>query len=243
MLAKAVLFDLFDTLLLIDDGDDDEEVYYMPCLRRTYEFLVKNGINVAFEEFRRVYFEVRDKSYSETQKTHEEPHFNVRISTTLQKLGYKFDVSDTVVAGATWAFAEEFMHYVHIDREAISVLRELRSKYKLGIVSNFAIPECVWKLLDNFGLRKFFDAVLISGEVNKRKPSPEVFDIALKALGVHPSEAVFVGDMPVFDVKGPKSVGMKAVLIERKRMKGIDDAAPDRVIKNLRELPSVIETI
>jgi predicted HAD superfamily phosphohydrolase YqeG len=46
MRVKAVLFDLFDTLLLLESDD----VYYAPSLRRLHEFLVKNGVNVLFEE-------------------------------------------------------------------------------------------------------------------------------------------------------------------------------------------------
>jgi len=113
------------------------------------------------------------------------------------------------------AFANELMHYVHLDVDTVDVLRKLRGRYRLGLVSNFAIPECAWKLLDKFGLKGFFDVVLVSGEINKRKPSPEIFERALNALGVDASRAVFVGDTIGLDVKGAKNVGIKAILIER----------------------------
>ena len=47
MQVKAVLFDLFDTLLLLER----QEAYYLPSLRRLHEFLVKKGVNVSFEDF------------------------------------------------------------------------------------------------------------------------------------------------------------------------------------------------
>jgi len=241
MRVEAVLFDLFDTLVLIDSGNDSEDVYYGPCLKRMHEFIVKNGIEVSFEDLKRVYFQVRDRLYSETQKTLEEPHFNVRVSRILQELGYKFDVSNPVVTGATNAFAEEFMRYVHLDKNALDVLRKLHGRYKLGIVSNFGIPESVWKLLDKFGLKKFFDVILISGEVNRRKPSQEIFDMALKALDVPASEALFVGDTPSLDVKGPQNAGIRAILIERKPIETTSDAKPDAVIRSLKELPELLE--
>jgi len=122
--VKAVLFDLFDTLLLLES----DEVYYAPSLRRLCDFLIKNGVNVPFEDFRRVYFEVREKVYSESRKSLEEPHFNVRVSQTLQRLGYSFDVSDPVVVGATMAFADEFMRYVSLDTDALDVLQKLHGK-------------------------------------------------------------------------------------------------------------------
>jgi len=45
MKIEAVLFDLFDTLLLIEDY----EINYPPCLRKLYESLVKHGVNVSFD--------------------------------------------------------------------------------------------------------------------------------------------------------------------------------------------------
>ena len=72
-------------------------------------------------------------------------------------------------------FAEEFTSYVKTDKEAVPTLEKLKGKYKLGIVSNFALPECARKLLERFQLKGFFDVIVISAEVNKRKPSPEIF--------------------------------------------------------------------
>jgi HAD superfamily hydrolase (TIGR01549 family) len=237
MQVEAVLFDLFDTLLLLES----DEIYYQPCLKKMHAFLVKNGVNVPFDDFSRVYFDVRDKFYSESRSSLEEPHFNVRVSQTLHRFGYDLDVSNPIVIGATKAFADEFMRYVSLDKDALTVLRRLHGKYRLGLVSNFGIPECGRTLLDIFGLSRFFDVIVISGEVNQRKPSPKIFKRALQALNVDSSRAVFVGDMLDLDVSGPKSVGMKTLLIERKPLKEDGDIKPDMVIKNLAELLTVLE--
>ena len=236
MQVRAVLFDLFDTLLLLEKS----EAYYPPSLKKLHEFLFRNGITVSFENFKRAYFEVRDKFYSESRESLEEPHFNVRVSQTLRRLGYNFDASDSVVVGATEAFADEFMHYVKLDVDALDVLQKLHGKYQLGLISNFAIPECGWKLLDKFGLKRFFDVVVISGEVNRRKPSPEIFERALRILGAEASKTVFVGDMLDLDVLGPKKVGMKTVFIERRPVEHGVDVNPDYVIKGLNELLAVL---
>jgi putative hydrolase of the HAD superfamily len=237
MQIEAILFDLFDTLLLLESN----EVYYEPSLRKMHRFLVKNGIKASFDDFSRTYFEVRDKFYSESRNTLEEPHFNLRVSQTLSKLGYNFGSTDPIVTKATMIFADEFMRYVSLDKDAPGVLRKLHRKYKLGLVSNFGIPECGRALLDTFGLSKFFDVIVISGEVNQRKPNPKIFKRALQVLGVDASKAVFVGDMLDLDIMGPKSVGMKAVLIERKPMKGDADVKPDRTIKSLPELLTILK--
>jgi putative hydrolase of the HAD superfamily len=232
MRAEAVLFDLFGTLLLIEKNKDS----HMLCLRKLHEFLVKKGICVSFACFKKVYFEVVDELYAKAANM-EEPHFSVRVSRVLQRFGYEFDNSSTIVSECTRVFADEFMRHVRLDDEALYVLRKLHGKYKLGLVSNFAIPECVWKLLDGYGLREFFEVVLISAEVNKRKPSPDVFKRALKILGVDASRAVFVGDTLNPDIKGAKNVGMATILIERRKLfDRIEDIRPERLIKSLRKL-------
>lgn len=249
MYIKAVLFDLFDTLLLIEGG----ESFYEPCLTKLHKVLTNHGVNVTYKEFKQVYFKVRDKLYIETAKNLEEPHFNVRISQTLKELGYNYDVSDPIVVEATKTFANEFTRYVCLDEDAVPVLQELHKKYKLGLVSNFAIPECVWKLLEKFKLKEYFDVVVISGEINKRKPSPEIFQKALKALSTNASETIFVGDTPNMDVKGAKTLGIKAILIQRQTAttdtpqsliweppKKDENVKPDVIIKRLKELPIAI---
>lgn len=250
MHVDAVLFDLFNTLILIENDD----MFYLPSLKRLHNSLVKSRVNVSFPDFKQVYFEVRDKLYAAAEKNLEEPHFNVRISKTLQRFGYDFDVSHPVIVNATEAFCEEFMCYMRLDDDAIYVLNKLHQKYKLGMVSNFALPECVVKIFEKFGLKGLFEVVVVSGVVNKRKPSPEIFERALKALGIKASRTVFVGDTPAMDVKGARSVGIKSVLIKRATSPPADSISlvykpseedanvkPDIVIESLAELLNVLE--
>jgi len=42
-----------------------------------------------------------------------------------------------------------------VDEEALPVLEKLYGKYKLGIVSNFALPECARKLLEKIQIERF----------------------------------------------------------------------------------------
>ncbi|MGB9842427.1 MAG: HAD family hydrolase [Candidatus Bathyarchaeales archaeon] len=237
MPLKAVLFDMFDTLMLIEH----DHAFYEPSLKRMHKFLVKNGVKVRFSSFKDAYLKARDALYAEADAKLEEPHFNVRISNALRQLGFNFDVDSEVVAGATNAFCECFMEYVRIDEHAAAVLQKLHDKYKLGLVSNFAIPECVTKLLALHGLSKFFDVVVVSGAVNKRKPSLEIFQRALEKLGVSAAEAVFVGDTVDADVIGAKNAGMKTIFIERRVQKEAEQACPDQTIKSLSELTAALE--
>ena len=61
------------------------------------------------------------------------------------------------------------------------------------------------------GWDELFDAVVISGEVGMRKPEPEIFRYTVDLLGVEPTEAVFVDDLP-FNVQGAVDMGIVGVL-------------------------------
>ena len=236
MPIKAVLFDMFDTLMMIRKNHE----FYSPSLMRMYRYLNKNGVNVSFETFQKAYIKARDDLYVKADVNLEEPHFNVRVSETLKSSGYNYDVSSPIVAAATAEFCEEFMTFVYLDENTEKLLRFLHGKYKIGIISNFAIPECVDKLLKIHGLDKLFDSIVVSGAVNKRKPSPEVFERTLETLGVSASETVFVGDTLDADIEGAKAVGMKAIYIERRTEK-VEEVSPDHTIKSLSELPMLLE--
>ncbi|MCL4430426.1 MAG: HAD family hydrolase [Chloroflexi bacterium] len=227
---------MFDTLMLIEKNHE----FYSPSLMRMYRYLNKNGVDAPFDKFNAAYIEARDRLYAKADLNFEEPHFNVRVSEALKSLGYNCNVSSPLVAAATGEFCEEFMKYVHIDQNAKAMLNMLYGKYKLGIISNFAIPECVQKLLRGSNLAELFDVVVVSAAVNKRKPSPEIFQSTLRALGVSASETVFVGDTIDADIEGPKAVGMKAIYIERREQKASGKFCPDQTIKSLSELPVVL---
>jgi HAD superfamily hydrolase (TIGR01549 family) len=232
MPIKAVLFDMFDTLMLIERNHE----FYSPALMRMYKYLESKGVKVDFEKFNNTYVDVRDGLYEKADLNWEEPHFNVRVAETLRCLGYNYDVSSPVVAEATNEFCEEFMKYVRIDVDTVAMLKALHGKYKLGIISNFAIPECVFTLLKRSGIDGYFDLVIVSGAINKRKPAEEIFRSALTLLGVTSSEAVFVGDTIDADIEGSKAVGMIAVYIERREQKPSEKFQPDLSIKHLKEL-------
>ena len=135
------------------------------------------------------------------------------------------------------------MNYTRLDAQAPDTLRQLSGKYKLGLVSNFAIPECVQRLLTENALDNLFDVIVVSGAVNKRKPSPEIFKHALQNLDVAASDAVFVGDTVDADVLGPKRLGMKTVYVDRRPQKDLETVRPDQTIKSLSELPAALASL
>lgn len=92
-----------------------------------------------------------------------------------------------------------------------STLEELRRRdLKLGVITNGQSVRQRCKIAA-LGLERAFDVVLVSEEEGVRKPDAEIFRRALARCGVAASEALFVGDHPVADVRGAHDAGLKAV--------------------------------
>ncbi|HEX8099680.1 MAG TPA: HAD-IA family hydrolase [Actinomycetota bacterium] len=120
--------------------------------------------------------------------------------------------------------------------ETVAVLEELRERgLKLGVVSNF--EEWLERLLQSLDVSRFFDVQVISGIEGYEKPDTRIFKLALERVGEEPDTSVYVGDNPFFDIEPARSIGMFAVLIDRR------DRFPEHDgprITSLDELPSLI---
>jgi putative hydrolase of the HAD superfamily len=98
--------------------------------------------------------------------------------------------------------------------ETREVLRDLHQhNLKLGVISNF--DSRLYSVLEDLRIRSLFTAVTICSEVGFAKPQPEIFEVAIQALGVRPEGIVFAGDSLVDDFQAGKSAGLEAVLVDR----------------------------
>ena len=86
-------------------------------------------------------------------------------------------------------------------------------------------------------MTRFFDVRVISGVEGVEKPDPRIFRLALDRTGVEPREAAYVGDSVSFDVEPAASLGMLAILIDR-RGRFPDHRGPR--ITSLDELPPLV---
>lgn len=79
------------------------------------------------------------------------------------------------------------------------------------------------------GLAEVFAAVVCSARAGMRKPDPRIYRHTLQRCGLQPGETIFVGDMWIPDVEGPRAVGMRTVHLCR------PDAGPQAERPPLRD--------
>jgi putative hydrolase of the HAD superfamily len=100
--------------------------------------------------------------------------------------------------------------------DVVPALDELRSMgVRLGVVSNWdsRLPG----LLEDLGLARYFDAMVVSGLEGVEKPAPEIFLRAVARLEGDPETTLHVGDVPELDEAGARAAGLASVLIDRRR--------------------------
>ncbi len=119
------------------------------------------------------------------------------------------------------------------------VLRELSSRYRLALVSNFDHAPTVRYILRRSGISDLFATVVISVEVGRRKPHPLLFETALEGMGVEAAAAMHVGDSLRADVAGARQAGMTSVWVTAGEEKDLDGDA-DLVISEVPALADIL---
>lgn len=115
----------------------------------------------------------------------------------------------------TDGFADNLSKEYALYSETIDVLSQLKSSgYKMGIVSNTAIPPYIIdRYLAESGILDYIDFKVLSSEVGWRKPHRNIYKEALNRAKVKPENVIFVGDRLLEDVCGPSLMGMHSALI------------------------------
>jgi putative hydrolase of the HAD superfamily len=141
-------------------------------------------------------------------------------------------------------FLRPIFRCARLHPEALATLRELRRRgLKTGIVSNtpWGSAGASWRSdLQRLGLVDAVDVIVFCTDVGWRKPAAAPFERALMQLAATPSQAVFVGDDPQWDIRGALNVGMKPVLFDPR-----DHHEPsDGVIRieKLSEIPDLVSS-
>lgn len=185
------------------------------------------------------YYDQRDKDYYETTY-----HFVLRE--LLEELGYA-EVNEAVLRSALDTMYSITQFNWVLEDDAIETLRKLKSKkYHLGIFSNAGDDKDVQELIENFGIRSYFDFVLTSAACFYRKPHPRAFEIALAQWSISPKDAVMIGDSLQADIQGAKGLDMKTIWITRRAQFNTDEEQriqPDFSLRDLNELLPTLERI
>ncbi len=218
MEIKAVILDFGGTLA---DGGLDWDPYH----ETIRSFLASHGYNIPMNKLKRA-LRGALSDLNRIRAKGKEMTFEEVYANFLYKLEVRYD--------------NEMLEYLHenFKRHYISpffpcveeVLEALSSKYKVALLSN-TMSDQPRLLLEGAGYDKCFDAIYCSRDLGVRKPNPEIFDIVLTQLGVHPLNTIHVGDSVEADMYGARESGITGVWIK----------APDQPVWNGHAIASICD--
>ena len=245
----TVTFDLWQTLLL-----DHPEV----GRSRTQSRLrgAQSALTVAGEEF--TYDQVEAGYWKGIRQCQEIREFHLDITFSRQieifvdciSPGLADRLSQQTLQEISLCYADSFFeHPARPHPDGINVLRSVKDMgLRMGMVSNTGMTPGVSfrRFLSDHGMVDFFEVLTFSDEVGICKPSCEIFNMTLRALGALPSQAIHVGDQIFNDIAAAKACGLATIWIEgfSERPDLTDQATEsDASVSSLREVPTAIREL
>lgn len=217
-MIKAVLFDLDGTLL---DRDQSLQLFVNDQYERLNAFLS----HIPKEKYVSRFIQLDKRGYVWKDKVY-------------QQLIDEFNITALPWEVLLQDYLNEFKHHCVGFPHIHKILEELKENgFTLGLITN-GYGQFQMDNINALQIKKYFDVILVSEWEGIKKPDPQIFINALHKLDVAPSESVFIGDHPENDVKAAQNVGLKGIW---KKDKGWNDVQADAVIKDLLELPFIIE--
>jgi HAD superfamily hydrolase (TIGR01549 family) len=244
--TSAVIFDLFDTLVLLD-RERLPEVSINGKTRRT----TAGHLHQAFKPFApgltlESFVDALFWSWQEAERlrglSHREVTAPERFGMMFGRLGLGDGrVPPEALEMLLSTHMRELSKAVVFPGHHADLLRRLAKRHSLAVVSNFDYTPTARHVLEREGVADLFETVVVSDEVGWRKPKPVIFELALRRLGIDAKQALFVGDRADIDVVGAQGVGMPVAWINREGSPLPEDLrAPEFEIRDLAELERIL---
>ncbi len=130
------------------------------------------------------------------------------------------------------------------------MLKELKERgIRMGIISNTGSFTQVYRSLENYGIREFFDHVALSSAYGIRKPHGFIFRDMVNKMGTMASQTLYVGDTISRDVAGARNAGyfgsiqIRSEFTKLSDEKTADTVKPDYIIQDLMSIPEIVDRI
>lgn len=236
---KMILFDYGHTLLY-EPGLD-----FLRGEKALFQYVVKNKNNLSPEEvtaFSGRLFEEIGNVRAIGMELHERQFQRLLYEYLGIELSIPYEEAELIFwnhtsAGAVMPDADKMLAYINA--------KGIRS----GVISNIGWSGNALKgRLDRLLPHNRFEFVIASSEYGFRKPSPYLFELALRKADLSPHEVWFCGDNPQADVEGAAQVGIFPVWYDNDTArddKGRSNEAPPECehlyIKEWSELMAILE--
>ena len=110
----------------------------------------------------------------------------------------------------------EYLDTIEIDASFYSAVQTLGKYYRLAILSN-DLSEWSNYLRDKFDINKYFDTIVISGDVKLQKPDINIYNLMIDRLALPARNCIYIDDRRG-NLAAAKSVGMETILFNSRNV-------------------------
>lgn len=181
---KAILFD-FDGVLTVDKYGSDSILRYLA-----------ENTPVPFDTLKNEYYKI-NRGLLNGDYTHKDVWEDY-----CKNIGFNIDFQILI---------DSFIN-TPLDWDMISLVRELKTKYKIGMITDNKVDR-IAEILSYHKLNNLFDTVTISAECKCGKNDRKIFDITLESLGVKSGDCIFI-DNSQKNLIVPNEIGMHTILFD-----------------------------
>lgn len=123
--------------------------------------------------------------------------------------------------------------------DVIDVLKNLTRKgYILALASSSSF-KTIYKMLDETGLRVYFEIVVSGDELSKSKPDPMIYNYTVNRLGLKKEECIIIEDSK-YGIEAGKCAGVHVIAINREELCQQQNSA-DIIIDTLQKLETILK--
>jgi putative hydrolase of the HAD superfamily len=239
-MIKAVVFDYGGTLVRSEKPWD---VVMPRAFLSAYRYLKRNGLKISYGEYLTASEDVFDRFAEQEAAEQRDIPDRLKYIDVVSHLfpGIAKTKCLELATGANnsfWLVANSNFELRENTRECLDELESMG--IKLGMISNHHNGSALMQSLRRYRITARFNPIVISEKVKVRKPNPAIFRLCLSAMKARPSQAVYVGDAPEFDIAGAKATGMYSILIGNK---GRGGPRPDFAVKGMDEIPQIVANL
>jgi len=233
MLPKGILFDLDDTIIAY--GATAESSWWRICgeFAGQCNLFETEALYQAIREAGDWFWSdrVRHKTWRQDLKNARRQIASIAFKKlNIEDIELSNNIADT--------FSEQREHDAYLFNGAEETLSFLNGKgISLALMTNGASTPQRRKI-ERFNLEKFFDSILIEGELGIGKPEQGIYLRALDELNLAPEEVWMVGDNLEWEVEAPQRLGIFSIWNDYAKI-GLPQGSkiiPDRIINNISEL-------
>lgn len=209
---KAILFDIYQTLIDIDIDEEhkkENEAKGWEVLARSLEryrtYITSAGFSTLIDKRKEHFYAGKDK------KVHHHNLCKLVMSVLQEDLG--INISEMEVASLLSEYHKVARGHAMLYSGVVETLTELEKHYTLAIASY--TQGCYTQAeLGELGIERFFSHFIYTSDVAFLKASPEFYKRCLEIVGKEAKNCMMVGDNYDVDILIPQKLGMKTIWVK-----------------------------